>query len=28
MRRFISADDTQVLRDNLDMLGEKNLYAY
>ena len=28
IRRFISADDTQVLRDNLDMLGEKNLYAY
>ncbi len=24
----ISADDTQVLRDNLDMLGEKNLYVY
>ena len=28
IRRFISADDTQVLRDNLDMLGEKKLYAY
>lgn len=28
IRRFISADDTQVLRDNLDMLGEKNLYTY
>ena len=28
IRRFISADDTQVLRNNLDMLGEKNLYAY
>ena len=28
IRRFISADDTQVLRDNLDMLGEKNLYVY
>ena len=28
IRRFISTDDTQVLRDNLDMLGEKNLYAY
>ena len=28
IRRFISVDDTQVLRDNLDMLGEKNLYAY
>ena len=28
IRRFISADDTQVLSDNLDMLGEKNLYAY
>ena len=28
IRRFISADDTQVLRDNLDMLGAKNLYAY
>ncbi len=28
IRRFISVDDTQVLRDNLDMLGEKNLYVY